>query len=88
MDSKLMNLCLMAKWVWKLMTGQQGLWADIIRSKCLRTKDLLVDSHGLGSQFWNGLQKAKDLLCLGARHDIRDGRSTRFWEDWWQGGGP
>ena len=25
---------------------------------------------------------------MGAKHHIRDGRSTRFWVDWWQGSGP
>ena len=83
-----MNVCLMVKWMWKLMTGQQGLWADILCNKYLRHKDLLVDSHGLGSQFWNAIQKFKSLLSLGAKHEIRDGSSTRFWEDWWVGSGP
>ena len=78
-----MNTCLMVKWVWKLLSRQPGLWTDILRSKYLRHRDLLVDSHAPGSQFWNSLQKVKDLIRLGAKHHIRDGRSTRFWVDWW-----
>jgi hypothetical protein len=42
---KLMNIFLMAKWIWKLYTGEQGLWEEILRNKYLRSKDLLVDSH-------------------------------------------
>jgi hypothetical protein len=29
-DTKLMNICLMAKWIWKVYAGEQGLWADIL----------------------------------------------------------
>ena len=28
------------------------------------------------------------LLCLGAKHKIWNGKSTRFWLDWWQGSRP
>jgi hypothetical protein len=30
----------------------------------------------------------KSVFSLGAKHHIRNGESTRFWEDWWQGQGP
>jgi hypothetical protein len=50
-DTKIMNMCLMAKWIWKLYAGDQGLWAKIIWRKYLWTKDLLTDSYRLGSQF-------------------------------------
>ena len=83
MDTKLMNVCLMAKWIWKLYSGEQGLWADIIRSKYLGSKDLLVDGHRSGSLFWNAIQKVKDLFRLGAKFVIGTGTSTRFWLDWW-----
>ena len=68
MDTKLMNTCLMAKWIWKIYDGEQGLWADILRNKYLRGKDLLVDNHTQGSQFWKALQKAKEAFRLGAKH--------------------
>jgi hypothetical protein len=32
-DTRLMNICLMVKWIWKLYAGEQGLWADILRNK-------------------------------------------------------
>jgi hypothetical protein len=82
-DTKLMNICLMVKWSWKLYAGEQGLWAEILRAKYLCQKDLLVDSHQLGSQFWNAIQKIKGVFTLGAKHTVRDGRFTRFWVDWW-----
>jgi hypothetical protein len=60
----------MTKWIWKLYAGKQGLWAEIFRNKYLRSKDLLVDSHQAGSQFWNAIQKIKSVFRLGARHQV------------------
>ena len=34
------------------------------------------------------IQKIKNLICLGAKHSVRNGRLTRFWIDWWTGIGP
>jgi hypothetical protein len=59
MDTKIMNVCLMAKWIWKIYAGEQGLWPDHIHNKYLGVKDLLVDSHPSGSQFLNAFQKIK-----------------------------
>jgi hypothetical protein len=47
-----------------------------------------VDSHRLGSQFWNSIQKVKSVFSQGAKHQVRNGASTRFWDGWWQGQGP
>ena len=32
-DTRPMNICLMVKWIWKIYSGDQVLWADIIRNK-------------------------------------------------------
>ena len=88
MDTKRMNQCLMAKWIWRLSAGEQGLWADILRNKYLRTKDLLVDNHTHGSQFWKAIQKVKKVFRLGAKHLVGNGASTSVWQDWWVGSGP
>jgi hypothetical protein len=81
MDTKIMNNCLMAKWIWRLYSGDQGLWADLLRQKYLRSKDLLTDNHRPGSQFWNALQRIKGVLRLGARHSVGNGTSTTLWLD-------
>jgi hypothetical protein len=33
LNTKLMNIALMMKWVWKLYQNEQGLWAELIRAK-------------------------------------------------------
>jgi hypothetical protein len=72
----------------EFVCGEQGLWADIMRNEYLRSKDLLVDEHRNMSQFWNAIQKVKLVFCLRAKHQVRNGSSTRLWFDWWQGSGP
>jgi hypothetical protein len=44
-DTKLMNMCLMVKWFWKLHVHEEGLWVDIIRNKYLLSNDLPIDNH-------------------------------------------
>jgi hypothetical protein len=88
-NTRLMNISLMLKWIWKLYQGAEGLWADLIRAKYLRGNDLfspVVPTKG--SQFWNAIQKIKWYFKLGARHSVADGRRTYFWLDWWTGRGP
>nr|XP_051201760.1 uncharacterized protein LOC127315299 [Lolium perenne] len=87
-DTRLMNICLMAKWIWRSYAGEQGLWAKILRAKYLGERDLLADKHRPGSQFWNAIQKIKHVFGMGARHAIHNGRATRFWVDWWHEKGP
>jgi hypothetical protein len=64
-DTRLMNVCLMAKWIWRLYAGEQGLWADILRAKYLGERDLLADKHRPGLQFWNAIQKIKQVFGMG-----------------------
>lgn len=35
-NTRIMNWCLMAKWAWKILTGQGGLWLQIYHNKYLR----------------------------------------------------
>jgi hypothetical protein len=83
-----MNACLMVKWIWRLYVGEQGLWAEILRNKYLRDKDLMLDAHRPGSQFWNSIQNLQHLFRLGAKHTVHNGKTMSIWWDWWQGSGP
>lgn len=88
LNTKLMNIALLSKWVWKLSQHEQGLWADLLRAKYLPTGDIFTSPTIKGSQFWNGLQKIKHLFKLGAKHEVHNGRATLFWSDWWKGRTP
>ena len=56
------------------------LWghAYSVTKKYLMDKELLVDLHRAGSQFWNTTRNLKNIFCLGAKHTVHDGKSTRF----------
>jgi hypothetical protein len=40
LNTKLMNIALMLKWVWKLYQNDEGLWVDLVRAKYLRGRDM------------------------------------------------
>lgn len=40
------------------------------------------------SMFWTGLLHSKDKFIALCKFRIGNGRSTRFWEDWWLGSRP
>jgi hypothetical protein len=61
---------------------------SLFNEEVIRDKDLMLDAHRPGSQFWNSIQKLKHLFRLGARHTMHNGKMTSFWRDWWQGSGP
>jgi hypothetical protein len=89
LNTKLMNISLMLKWIWKLYQDEEGLWADLIRAKYLGGRDLFSrEVPTNGSQFWNSIQKIKWYFKIGAKHEVRNGERTYFWLDWWMGAGP
>lgn len=88
LNTKHMNWCLLAKWAWKILTGEGGLWVDIIRHKYLQHAPLPTDQPQHGSAFWKAITKIRHLLRIGAVHTIGNGRSTMFWLDVWLGPNP
>jgi exonuclease III len=87
-NSRLKNIALMLKWVWKLYQGGDQLWKRIINAKYLRSNDFYASTGVRGSQFWRSLHRIKHLFKLGARHCVRDGTRTSFWMDRWAGDRP
>jgi hypothetical protein len=81
LNTRLMNEALMLKWIWKIYQNAQGFWADLIRAKYLRDKDLFdKDMPTHGSQFWNAIQKIKWHFKLGARTKSATGKGrTSGW---------
>jgi hypothetical protein len=89
LNTRLMNLALMLKWIWKLYQNAEGLWADLIRAKYLGDRDLFdkeVPIHG--SQFWKAIRKIKWHFKSGAKHKVHNGKHTYFWLDWWTRNAP
>jgi hypothetical protein len=79
LNTKVMNIALMLKWIWKLYQEPSGLWVDLLKAKYLGDNDLFSpEVPQRGSQFWNSIQKIKWYFKLGVRHRVRNGRRTYF----------
>ena len=83
------NRCLLSKWLWKLSTENDAMWAQILHAKYLQKKTLSqVTVRPTDSPFWKGLMKVKQAFFNRMRFAIGNGSSTRFWEDTWLGETP
>ncbi|KAK1607583.1 hypothetical protein QYE76_031256 [Lolium multiflorum] len=51
LNTRLMNIALMLKWIWKIYQGDTGLWADLINAKYLQGAKHKVN-NGLRTYFW------------------------------------
>jgi hypothetical protein len=59
-NSKLMNLALLTKWIWKLSQNATGLWVELLKAKYFPNGSFF-ESTARGSPFWNALQKIKPV---------------------------
>jgi len=82
-NTKIMNDCLLVKWIWKIYQQPDELWFRIIKAKYLGEKDFFNSKVTGGSQFWRGLHSVKHLFKWGAVFEVGNGRVCRFWEDSW-----
>lgn len=77
-NTRLMNDCLLVKWIWKILQEPDALCFRIIKAKYLR-KDSFFSSKSKGcSQFWMGLHKVKHLFKWGATFRIGNGENCLF----------
>jgi hypothetical protein len=89
-NTKIMNIALLVKWVWRLFTEnpEDTLWHHIIRAKYPGANDIFATSVHGGSPFWRSLHKIKGYFKLGARYSLGNGQRFRFWTDCWLGTEP
>jgi hypothetical protein len=78
----------LAKWLVNLL-NTEGTWQSLLCNKYLRTKTLTqVSAKPNDSHFWRCLMHIKDEVLSKGSFIIKDGTSTRFWEDTWLGDKP
>jgi hypothetical protein len=67
MNTKLMNISLMVKWIWRLFSEQpeSSLWHRIIYAKYPGAGNIFASSARHGSPFWRSLHKIKDFFQTG-----------------------
>jgi hypothetical protein len=88
LDSRLMNECLLVKWIWKIAQGSNDTWFKLIKGKYMTKGNFFLSSDRDASQFWKGLHKVKHLFKWGAIYKVRDEEGTLFWKDTWWGDVP
>ena len=71
-NTKIMNDCLLDKWIWKIHKGADELWFQLIKAKYLQSGSFFTSCAGT-SQFWQGLHKIKHLFKWGG-HLPSEGR--------------
>jgi hypothetical protein len=87
-DSRVRNICLMSKWIYKLESGSEDLSCQILRNKYLRGAGFYQSSEVGGSQFWKSLHKIKKWVRMGLVYRVGNGRKCFFWHDVWLGDCP
>jgi len=84
-NTRLMNECLVVKWIWKIMQEPNALWFKILKAKYLDSRGFFYSNSKGSSQFWQGLHKVKHLFKWGAIYKVENGQHCRFWHDVWIG---
>ena len=79
-DLKVMNMCLLSKWLWRI-ENEEGVWQTLIRKKYIRKTLSACERKPGQSHFWQSLMNVKDVFFKFCRKVIGNGRRTRFWED-------
>jgi mannosylglycoprotein endo-beta-mannosidase len=90
MNTRVMNVALLVKWIWRLFNDahEATLWHRIIRAKYPGAADIFGSNPQGGSPFWRTLHKIKHYFKLGAKFTVGNGSKVRFWTDLWTGDSP
>lgn len=82
-NTRIMNDCLLVKWIWKIFTNPKEPWFEIIKAKYLDAGGFFDSKTKGSSQFWKGLHRVKHLFKWGAIFQVGNGEVCRFWTDCW-----
>lgn len=83
MDVRVMNICLLSKWIDKLERDDSGLCCSILKKKYLGQKSIFQIKNKKGSQFWRSLLEMRQWYERGRVVEVVSGQQTRFWQDSW-----
>jgi hypothetical protein len=77
-DTRLMNKCLLSKWIIKLERSDSDLCTEMLRKKYLKERCFFGSNARRDSQFWNGLHEAKHICQNGIKYVVGNGKKFRF----------
>jgi hypothetical protein len=87
-NTRVMNRCLLAKWIIKIERGENTICCNLLRSKYLGETGIFSYKKKSGSQFWKGLMEVRGDVTRSVLFIIGNGRKVRFLKDTWLGGCP
>jgi hypothetical protein len=86
-----MNKAYVMKLGWGIIHDNNNLWADVLRSKYVKTQDRIpqVQAKGKDSPLWKTICKVWPQVIEGLGWSVGNGVEVRFWKDnWLEGIGP
>ena len=78
LDVRVMNICLLAKWLERLETEEDSLCVGMLRKKYLGNRSIFQINRMSGSQFWRGLLSIRHWFQRGRTVRVRSGGSNKF----------
>lgn len=87
-NTRIMNECLIVKWIWKIVAGDNSIWCRLLWAKYCKNRDFFSSRSGGSYEFWKGLHKVKHLFQWGATYKVHKGVKVCFWTDVWMGNVP
>ncbi|KAK4261983.1 hypothetical protein QN277_027606 [Acacia crassicarpa] len=73
-----------AKLMWKLLSGSNSLWAEVLFNKyMLRNDSDLFSVKTSDSLLWKFITKQRHLVLSGSVWNVRNGRDVKFFKDRW-----
>jgi hypothetical protein len=86
LDSRLMkdvNLSLISKFGWKLLTNRDSIWVLLFHKKYIKYGNLLSCPLSSGSWIWNRIKSTASLLAQGACFIPHNNSSLLVWSSPW-----
>jgi hypothetical protein len=72
-NTRVMNKCLLAKWIFKLETGDKTISCNLLRQKYVGEKIIFSYMKKSGSQFWKGPLEIRGEVSRGMKYILGDG---------------
>jgi hypothetical protein len=77
-DTRVGNICLLSKLIYKLESGAQELSCSVLRKKYMGEAGFYQYSETGGSQFWKSLHEVKKWFKMGLSYCVGNGKQTFF----------
>ena len=83
-DVSAFNQALVAKQSWRILQNPDSLLARVLKDKYFKESSFLeAEARGGASYLWRSILWGRNVIKLGLRRRIGDGRSTRVFDDPW-----